>query len=322
MKKITTLVTSLVLCGFLTACGDAEKSADADDMKKEMTKDAKKEMKKDVKADNGPTLAEKDDGVIATVNGKPVLKVNFDAYVKQRKAGRPDTDKTPHARMLDEYINFELALQDAENNNLQNKANIKQELDNQRRTILVNAAFNNFSEKNPLTEADMKKDYEARMAELALTEYNLRHILLTNGDDATTVVNALNKGGDFFKLVEQYSTGPSSKDKGLLGWQSEFDILPEFRIPVSKLKKGEYARTPIKTRFGWHILYLDDKRVSPPPAYEEVKDRVRTVLQRRQVEKYFLQLRTTADIKITDFEANIPAIPEHQGVKIKQFSNN
>ena len=309
MKK-TTLIISLALCGFLTACDGETTSAKTDD------------MKKDMKADNGPTMAEKDDGIIATVNGRPVLKVNFDAYVAQRKAGRPDAAKTSDSRMLDEYINFELALQDAEKNNLQNKADVKNELDNQRRTILVNAAFKNFDANNPLTDAQMKKDYEARMAELTLTEYNLRHILLANGDDATTVVTALNKGGDFFKLVEKYSTGPSAKDKGLLGWQSEFDILPEFRGPVAQLKKGEYARTPIKTRFGWHIIYLDDKRTSPPPAYEEVKDRVRTVLQRRQVEKYFLQLRTTADIKITDFEANIPAIPQHKGVNVKQFSNN
>lgn len=314
MKKITTLAISFALCGILTACGGGDNpSAKSDGVKDD--------MKKDMAMDNGPTMAEKDDDVIAIVNGKPVLGVNFKAYVKQRKLGRPEAEKISNARMLDEYINFELALQDAEKNNLQNKADVKQELDNQRRTTLVNAAFKNFSEKNPLTDAEMKKDYEARMSELTLTEYNLRHILLTNGDDATTVVNALNKGGDFLALVEQYSTGPSSKDKGLLGWQSEFDLLPEFRIPVSKLKKGEYARTPIKTRFGWHIVYLNDKRVSPPPTYEEVKDRVRTVLQRRQVEKYFLQLRTTADIKITDYEANIPAIPEHQGVNVKQFSN-
>lgn len=311
MKKITTLAISFTLCGILTACGNGDSpSAKSGNMKKDMV------------MDNGPTMAEKDAGVIAIVNGKPVLEENFKAYVKQRKIGRPDAEKVSSARMLDEYINFELALQDAEKNNLQNKTAVKKELDNQRRTTLVNAAFMDFAEKNPLTDAEMKKDYEARMSELTLTEYNLRHILLANGDDATTVVNALNKGGDFLALVEQYSTGPSAKDKGLLGWQSEFDLLPEFRIPVSKLKKGEYARTPIKTRFGWHIIYLSDKRVSPPPTYEEVKDRVRTVLQRRQVEKYFLQLRTTAEIKITDFEATMPSIPEHQGVDIKQFSNN
>jgi len=45
-------------------------------------------------------------------------------------------------------------------------------------------------------------------------------------------------------------------------------------------------------------------------------------LQRRQVEKYFLQLRTTADIKIVDFKDQAPNIPQHKGANIKQFSNN
>jgi len=307
-KKIKSTI-SAAACGFLVACGGGDKAVTSDDIKKDMPEK------------QGATLAEKDDDIIATVNGTPILNENFKAYVKQRKAGRPEAQKTSNARMLDEYINFELALQDAEKKNLHNKATIKRELENQRRTILVNAAYKEFSEKNPLTDEEMKKDYEARMAELTLTEYRLRHILLTNGDDATTVVTALNKGGDFLKLVEQYSTGPSSKDKGLLGWQSEFDILPEFRAPVSQLKKGEYARTPIKTRFGWHIIYLDDKRVSPPPAYEEVKDRVRTVLQRRQVEKYFLQLRTSADIKIVDFKDTVPNIPQHKSLSIDSYNN-
>jgi len=309
MNKIITLTISIALTAMLTACENGEQVT------------APENMKKDTASNEGATMPEKDDGIIATVNGKPILEENFKAYVKQRKAGRPDSEKASQARMLDEFINFELALQDAEKNKLQNKADVKKELDNQRRTILVNAAFKDFSEKNPLTDEMMKKDYESRMSELTLTEYHLRHILLANGDDATTVVTALNEGGDFLKLVEQYSTGPSAKDKGLLGWQSEFDLLPEFRIPVSKLKKGEYAKTPIKTRFGWHIIYLDDKRINPPPAYEDVKDRVRVVLQRQQVEKYFLQLRTTAEINITDFDEGVPNIPQHQGINIQQYSN-
>ena len=307
MKKTITLIFSVALAAMLTACENGEQATTPENMKKETA------------SNEGATMPEKDDGIIATVNGKPILEENFKAYVKQRKAGRPDSEKASEARMLDEFINFELALQDAEKNKLQNKADVKKELDNQRRTILVNAAFKDFSEKNPLTDEMMKKDYEARMSELTLTEYHLRHILLANGDDATTVIAALNKSGDFLKLVEQYSTGPSAKDKGLLGWQSEFDLLPEFRIPVTKLKKGEYARTPIKTRFGWHIIYLDDKRVNPPPAFEDVKDRVRVVLQRQQVEKYFLQLRTTAEINITDFNEGVPTIPQHQGINIQQY---
>ena len=314
MKTINTIIIGVMLSSFLSACGGGEKSSNTtDNIKKDMTAS---ESKAPMSASN------ENNEVIAIVNGKNILEKNFNAYVKQRKAGKAKDDKTSDARLLDEFINFELAFQDAEKKGLGNNADIKRELENQRRTLLVNAAFNDFVLKNPLTEEAMRKDYESKMSELTLTEYRLRHILLTNGDDATTVMNELNKGADFLAMVKKYSTGPSASEDGLLGWQSEFDLLPEFRAPVGKLKKDQYARTPIKTRFGWHILYLDDVRVNPPPKYEEVKDRVRIVLQRRQVEDYFLKLRTTATIKVIDFEDSKPNIPQHQNIDIKSYSNN
>ncbi len=312
MKTIKKFAITLLLAVSLTACGGGsdEKSSAATEKTSDMP------MKK------SSSMEPKDSNVIAIVNGKNILEENFAAYVKQRKAGKPKDSNLSDARMLDEFINFELALQDAEKKGLQENKDIKKELENQRRTLLVNAAFNDYVLKNPLTDEEMRKDYESRMSELKLTEYRLRHILLTNGDDATAVMKALNKGGDFLTLVKKYSTGPSASEEGLLGWQSEFDLLPEFRAPISKLKKGEYARTPIKTQFGWHILYLDDIRITPPPKFEDVKDRVRVVLQRRQVEDYFLKLRTSAEINIVEFEDSAPNIPQHQGVNIKSYSNN
>lgn len=313
MKTTRAIIISIILSGLLVACGGGEQSdKDTVSDKKAMPMD-----KAPMTADDAAANA-----VIAVVNGKNILEEDFNAYVKQRMANKGKDSNLSHARLLDEYINFELAVQDAEKKGLQNDAKIKKELENLRRTLLVNAAFNDFVLKNPLTDEEMRKDYEAKMSELKLTEYRLRHILLTNADDATAVMKELNNGGDFLALVKKYSTGPSASDGGLLGWQSEFDLLPEFRAPISKLKKGQYARTPIKTQFGWHVLYLDDVRVTPPPKYEDVKDRVRVVLQRRQVEDYFLKLRTSAEIKVVDFTDSAADIPQHKGINIENYSNN
>jgi len=305
MKTIKAIIISIFLAGILTACGGGgEKATSSDENKTSMT------------TEKGNS------DVIAVVNGKDIYGNDFSAYVKQRKAGKPKGSNVSDSRLLDEFINFELAVQDAEKKGLQNDAALKKNLTNQRRTLLVNAAFNDFITNNPLTDDEMRKDYESRMSELTLTEYRLRHILLNDGDNATLAMGELNKGGDFLAMVKKYSTGPSANEDGLLGWQSEFDLLPEFRGPITKLEKGQYARTPIKTQFGWHILYLDDVRVTPPPKYEDVKDRVRVVLQRRQVEDYFLKLRTSAEIKIVEFEDSNPNVPEHQGINIKSYSNN
>ncbi len=315
MKKIKLILIGLTITVLLSACGGGGDKTTASET------DGKKDIAETISKTTDPENNKSSD-IIAVVNGENILEENFAAYVKQRKAGKPKGSEISDARMLDEFINFELAVQDAEKKGLQNNTAIVKELENQRRTLLVNAAFNDFVLNNPLTDEEMRKDYESRMSELTLTEYRLRHILLDKSDDATAAMKELNNGSNFIAMVKKYSTGPSVNEDGLLGWQSEFDLLPEFRAPISKLKKGQYARTPIKTQFGWHIVYLDDIRVTPPPKYEEVKDRVRVVLQRRQVEDYFLKLRTSANIKIIEFEDSNPNIPQHQGVNIKSYSNN
>lgn len=307
-KTLSPLVLILLLAG----CGGGSTPDTVATTEDTATTTSVEPPKTDIKPEN----------IVVTINGRVIDKKTFNNYVKQRNAGNKDKSSTSQARLLDEFINYELAIQDAERLKLDEKPEVKLELETHRKNTLASAAFQNYVVENPLTEEQMRKDYEARMSELTLTEYNLRHILLTNADDATTVMAALKDGGDFFALVKKFSTGPSASDGGLLGWQSEFDLLPEFRVPVEKLKKGQYATSPIKTRFGWHILYLDDKRINPPPKYEEVKDRVKQVLQRSQIEKYLLQLRSTAKVSVPDATATSAPSAAQRGINIDSYGNN
>ena len=233
---------------------------------------------------------------VATVNGKAISEKLFNAYVKQREASLPKN--TTRQRILDEMINFELVVQDALNKNLDKTPVIATELKLQRRNILVGAAFREYVNKNPLTDEKMRSDYEARMGDLTLVEYKLRHILNENEVNAKKALAELDKGGDIIALAKKYSTGPSAADGGDLGWQSETDVLPGIREKAKDLKKGEHAKEVVKTRFGWHVVYMEDRRETPPPAYEKVKSRVRDVLQRRQVEEYIVTLRAAAKVDI------------------------
>jgi len=313
MKHYTALVATALLPLLVTGCGGG-------------TPDAEKSMAEKMAEKAAPAATDTgkpDRNTVVTINGRAISRDAFNAYIQQRNLGKQDKPDTSRERMLDEFINYELAIQDAEKLKLADKPEIKRELDTHRNNVLASAAFQNYVINNPLTEEQMRKDYEARMSELTLTEYKLRHILLTNADDATTVMAALKGGGDFFKLVKKYSTGPSAAEDGLLGWQSEFDLLPEFRVPVEQLKKGQHATTPIKTRFGWHILYLDDKRVNPPPKYEEVKDRVKQVLQRNQIESYLVKLRSTAVITLPEAaKPPAPVIKKERGINLESYGNN
>jgi len=283
------LITACILPVLLSACsGDGKTTAS-------------------IESKDKPSMsmnAMSDENTIATVNGKAISEKLFNAYAKQREASLPKG--TTRQRILDEMINFELVVQDALNQNLDQEPAIATELKLQRRNILVGAAFREYVNKNPLTDEKMRSDYEARMNDLTLVEYKLRHILSENEENAKKALAELNKGGDIIALAKKYSTGPSAADGGDLGWQSEVDVLTEIRAIAKDLKKGEHANEVVKTRFGWHVVYMEDRRETPPPAYEKVKSRVRDVLQRRQVEEYIVSLRAAAKVDINKPPTVIP----------------
>jgi peptidyl-prolyl cis-trans isomerase C len=288
----------VVLIGAVTAsaCNNTDRTADSMAGKTTTT------------ADSSARLP--DDTIVATVNGTPIGEKLLDAYVVQRNASIPaQRDKLDRTRVLDELINFELVIQDALSKNIDDMPDVATQLALQRRNILASAAFREYIRSNPLSDEEMRADYESRMSRLSLREYKLRHILSSDEATAKKVITELTDGKqDFAAVAEKYSTGPSAEKGGDLGWLSPHDMLPEFKTAVENLEKGQTTPAPVKSRFGWHIIYVEDTRETPPPPYEQVRDRVASVLQRRQIEEYIVSLREKAQVEITlQEETNTPA---------------
>jgi len=284
MNITKTILTMAIASTLLTACG-SETTKDSGDAS--MSKESM------------PTKM--DDNTLATINGTTISKSDIKAYSKQRNSnkqkGQPNISSQ---EALNEYVNYELIVQDAVSKGVDKVPGFVEEVDLLKRSALVNAAFRAYLAANPLTDDSMKQDYDSRLSDLTLSEYKVSHILVEKEEQAKQALEALNKGTAFAEVAKKLSTGPSAKTGGDLGWLTEPDMLPEFREPVKALTKGQYAATTVKTRFGLHVVYLQDRRDTPPPPFAEVKDRVRTVLQRRQIETYIRGLREKATIEIAE----------------------
>ena len=131
-----------------------------------------------------------------------------------------------------------------------------------------------------LTDEAIKARYDRDVAGKAgEQEAHARHILVTDEDAAKAVIVELKGGADFAELAKKNSTDPAgSTNGGDLGFFKRGDMLPEFAEAAFGLQPGQVTETPIKTRFGWHVIRLEELRTAPPPALDQVRDEIRQQL--------------------------------------------
>ena len=237
--------------------------------------------------------------VVAVVNGSPLTENGFESYISIRigQHGRPDTiDEDQRKALLEEYINRELIYQDALANSLDKLPGVADEIENQRRNILASYSVRRIISKPPTNEA-MRNAYKEQYADKN-TEYNAKHILVKTEDEAKAIITALNNGEDFSKLAAEKSLDSSGKEGGDIGWFSLEQMVKPFGDAAAGLKKGEYTKVPVQTRFGWHVIKLENTREVGPPPFDAVRDELRKALQNQMINNYVEQLRNDAKIEL------------------------
>ena len=247
-----------------------------------------------------PVQAAEEAKVLATVNGKQITSTDVERYRDQR----PEEPATPQA-LLQELINLELLVQDAEKNKLDQDAAFRTDLELTRRALLAQYAVRKRVEDNPVDEARMRQVYDEQIGKAPkATEYRARHILLESEADAGKAIADLDAGGDFATLAKERSTGPSGPNGGDLGWFSAEQMVPEFAQAAAALTPGSYSKAPVQTQFGWHVILLEETREASGPSFEEVKPQIENMLQSMQVREYLEGLRGAAKIEQAQAAAN------------------
>jgi peptidyl-prolyl cis-trans isomerase C len=244
---------------------------------------------------------------VATVNGKAIDKQEFDLYVTtvERQARRAITPEE-RTQLLDQFINLKLASEAATKAGVDKDPTVATQLEVARLNVLVDAALQKHIESQPVTDAELKPEYDAQVAQMP-KEYHARHILVDDKTVAETITADLKKGADFAKLAQQKSKDSSSKEGGDLGWFSLESMVKPFSDAVAALQPGQMTDQPVQSQFGWHVIKLEDTRATAPPPFEQVKDQVKSMVERKRVQQYFEELRKNAKIEKT--AAAAPAEP-------------
>lgn len=237
-----------------------------------------------------------DGKAFATVNGQVIPQAVYDAIIAEQKA--KGVSETPEMRnaIKEQLIARELLVQEAKKKGFDKKSEITLQVDAAKQAILGNAFLADYLRTHPVSDAQLKAEYDGIKASLGSTEYKSRHVLVEKEDDAKAIIAKLEKGEKFADLAKQ-SKDPGSKDNGGdLGWSSPSAYVPPFAEALAKLKKGEFTKTPVKTQFGYHVIMLDDSRAMTPPPFDQVKPQLQQRANQQQIENLVKELRNKAKV--------------------------
>ena len=235
---------------------------------------------------------------LAIVNGKPVPSARVDALLEQvARSGRP-VDDSVRAQVKEEVIAREVFMQEAEKRGLKASKEYKAQMELAGQAILIRELFADFQKKNPVTDADIKAEYDKFAAANAGQEYRARHILVDKEDDAKAIIANVKKGAKFEDIAKKQSKDSGSgANGGDLDWAAASSYVAEFSEAMIKLKKGEMTETPVKSQFGWHVIRLDDVRQAELPPLAELKEQIQQHLTQQKLTAFQQELRDKAKVQ-------------------------
>lgn len=232
------------------------------------------------------------------VNGVTIPQSRIDLLVKSAASqGQADSPEL-RSRIRDELVTRELLAQEAAKRGMDKAPDFAAQLDMQRQGMLAQAYIQDYLRSNPVTEDQMRKEYEGAREKLGSREFKARHILVKGEDEAKQIIAQIKKGGNFEKIAAEKSEDTGSKGKGGdLDWSPAGRYVKPFADALNKLKKGQLTDSPVQTQFGYHIIRLDDERATKLPPYEEVKNNIQQQMQQQLVQKAIADLRAKAKIE-------------------------
>lgn len=260
-------------------------------------------------------------GNVAAVNGQNITRAEFDNRLESSPSARQTLTQLVQSALIDQY---------AKNNNVQISQADVTKRENDIKSKYPPGQFDQILKQQGLTEQDVQNILRQQLVlEKAVApqihvsdadvraffaknhaqfdkpeQVHARHILVADLKTADMIEAKLKAGGDFAALAKQYSTDPSSKDRGGdLGYFGRGQMVPQFQDAAFGAKVGTIT-APVKSPFGYHIIQVLDKKPAQKATFDSVKDQIKQQLTQQQeaqaIPAFLQQLRGTAKIDVFD----------------------
>ncbi len=235
---------------------------------------------------------------IAIVNGKAVPTTRVETLAQQvAKSGRAVTPEM-QGQLREEVIAREIFMQEAQKRGLDVSDDFRAQMELARQSLLIRELFTDFQKQNPVTDTDIKAEYDKFAAANTGKEYLASHILVDKEAEAKAIIASLKKGGKFDAIAKKSSKDTGSGAKGgSLEWAGAGSYVKEFSDAMVALEKGKMTEAPVKSQFGYHIIRLEDVRDPQLPKFEDVKPQISQQLSQQKLARFQEELRAKAKVE-------------------------
>ncbi|DAB37863.1 MAG TPA: peptidylprolyl isomerase [Sulfuricurvum kujiense] len=257
--------------------------------------------------------------VLATVNGDEITSEEVNKVLMEGTQGRFDSlpaDKQNELRqrIIEGMIAQELVYDDAKRSGVLESKEYKQELEALVSRLKVQLAAKVWEQEQfeaiKVDAKEVKAYFDANPEEFVDKEkIRARHILVKTAADAQAVIKSM-KGlsgeklkNEFIAQAKSKSTGPSAAKGGDLGYFPRGQMVPSFNDAVFAMKEGTMSSAPVQSQFGYHVIYVEDKKAAKKLGFDEVKNFIEQRLKmdkfKATMEKKMSSLREKAKITYT-----------------------
>jgi len=198
--------------------------------------------------------------------------------------------------IIDDIIDTKLSADAARQSGLAEKPLLKEIAMRAYERVIAEAWLNEELNRR-ITDDMIAQSYNDLLADTeSRTETKASHILVDSEADAMAVIARLDQGEDFAAIAKEVSTGPSGPNGGALGYFRRGDMVPSFELASFNLEVGTYTKTPVQTRFGWHLIQVSDRRVADAPPLADIEDQLRSSVSVKIIGTIISELRAKASI--------------------------
>ncbi len=243
--------------------------------------------------------------VVATVNGTPITVTMLETKIEKLPQYYQTFAAGHKNEIVNEMIVEELLYNEAKKRKLDRDPDIKSLINDATKKILISMIVEEEVKKSaPVSEDDVKAYYEDNKEKYVVPEMiKASHVLTSTEEEAEKAKGELDRGAEFAAVAQEYSKDLTKDRGGDLGYFSKDQMIPEFEKAAFSLNIGQTSGI-IKTRFGYHIIKLTDRKPAVYQSFDDVKDTVMTSItrdrQRESFDEFTNKLKEKAKVSVDD----------------------